>query len=48
MNKHPWMISDGAVVLTLTIAMLSVVVSMLWRVPVAFAEPRVTVYKDPT
>jgi hypothetical protein len=48
MNKHPWMISGGTVALTLTLAMLIVVVSMLWRVPVACAEPTVTVYKDPT
>jgi hypothetical protein len=34
--------------LTLTIAMLIVIVSMLWRAPVSFAEQTVTVYKDPT
>jgi hypothetical protein len=34
--------------LMLTTAMLGVVLSMLWRVPVAGAEPTVTVYKEPT
>jgi hypothetical protein len=34
--------------LTLTIAMLIVIVSMLWSAPVSFAEQTVTVYKDPT
>jgi hypothetical protein len=34
--------------LTTTIALLVVVVSLLWIAPVSFAEPTVTVYKDPT
>ena len=34
--------------LTLTIAMLIVVVSMFWSAPVSCAEHTVTVYKDPT
>ena len=34
--------------LMLTIAMPVVVVSMLWRAQVAFAEQTVTVYKEPT
>ena len=34
--------------LTLTMAMLLVVVSMRWRAPVAWAAPTATVYKDPT
>ena len=34
--------------LTLTMAMLVVVVSMRWSAPVAWAEPTATVYKDPT
>ena len=34
--------------LTLTSAMLIVVVSMLWSAPVSCAEQTITVYKDPT
>ena len=34
--------------LTLTMAMLIVVVSMRWRAPVSWAERTATVYKDPT
>lgn len=34
--------------LLLTLAMLTVVVSLFWLAPVASAEQTITVYKDPT